>query len=53
MSCSDCKSKNNCNYEPLEEWEEGFCYPPCCYLSDYHVDYISDHRDRANSDYEF
>ena len=42
MKCSECIYKNNCMYEPLEEWEERFLYPPCIWLSEQHVDYIRD-----------
>jgi hypothetical protein len=53
MVCSDCIYKNKCYYGPLEEWEERFLYPPCVYLSEYHVDYIRDKSFEAIDYFEF
>ena len=53
ISCSTCIYKNKCYYTPLEEWEEGFCYPPCRYLSEQHCDFIRDNTFRIMNKYEF
>ena len=52
MVCSECKVKNHCYYEPLEEWLEACCYVSCYHMSDKHDRIIQEHNEKALESYE-
>lgn len=51
MVCSECKVKDHCYYDKLEEWEESCFYVPCYHMSVKHDKIIQEHIKKALDSY--